>query len=216
MVGWLADQVGPSGAVVAVDRNLAQLAHLAERPTVELVQSDIEALDLAPESFDLIHTRNVLMHVDGADAVIERLLPALRPGGWLVAEEADYYPTAGITSPAFAEVVAPLVSRWTWARTLPATVHRLGLVDIEVEVDAAMLAGRSAEAAFWAATLTSAERRLTEPAAGGVAPVSRSAFAEVMRLLADDGFWTPFAAVVCVSGRRPWIRPSPAVVGAGP
>ena len=205
MAAWLADRVGDTGSVLAVDRNLALLDHLTLRANVDLLACHVEDLDLTAGSLDLIHTRNLLMHVEGADDVLERLVAALAPGGVLVAEEADYYPVAGISSPAFGEVVRPLVSRWTWARTLPATVTRLGLADVEAEVDAPLLRGRSPEAAFWAATLASAEGRLTDPAAASdpaVDPVSRAAFDEVQRLLADESFWTPFAAVVCVSGRR--------------
>ena len=54
---------------------------------------------------DLIHTRNVLMHIDGADEIITQLVDALRPGGVLLLEEADYFPLAGMTSAALAEVV---------------------------------------------------------------------------------------------------------------
>ena len=44
----------------------------------------MEDLNLPPASLDLIHTRNVLMHIDDADAIITRLIGTLRPGGALL------------------------------------------------------------------------------------------------------------------------------------
>src|ERR1700722_10195781 len=57
MVRWLADQVGESGQVLAVDRDVTLMKHLAERPNVELVEESLEDLNLPPASLDLIHTR---------------------------------------------------------------------------------------------------------------------------------------------------------------
>ncbi len=205
IAAWLAHRVGEGGTVVAVDRDVTHLGHLSGQPTIEVVPASIEDLDLAPGSFDLIHTRNVLMHMDAADQVIARLVDALRPGGALLLEEADYFPLAGMTSPALAEVATALVSRWTWARTIPGTLSRLPVVDLDVSVDTAMLQGGSAEAAFWAHTFRAVEGRLTDPAvaeAGGSASVSPEVFETAMDLLADETFWTPMAAVICTSCRR--------------
>ena len=94
--------------MVAVDRNVTLLQHLHDYPNLEIVEAPIEGLDLLPASMDLIHTRNVLMHIDGADGIIPQLVDALRPGGVLLLEEADYFPLAGMTSAALAEVA----TRW--------------------------------------------------------------------------------------------------------
>jgi SAM-dependent methyltransferase len=205
IASWLARRVGATGTVLAVDRNVTLLHHLAGRSNVEIVEASIEDLDFAPASVDLIHTRNTLMHLEGADDVIAKLVDALRPGGVLLLEEADYFPLAGMTSPALAEVATALVSGWTWARTIPTTLSRLPVTDLDVTVDTSMLRGGSAEAAFWAHTFRAVEDRLTDPAvarANGAPPVSRETFEAAMALLGDEGFWTPFAAVVCVSCRR--------------
>ena len=208
MARWLAGKVGDDGSVVAVDRDVTPLRHLDDDPTIETVECLIEDLDITPGSFDLIHTRNVLMHIDAAeaDAIIGSLVDALRPGGALLVEEADYFPVAGMTSSALAEVASVLVAPWTWARTIPNTLARLPVVDLAATVDASMLQGRSAEAAFWTHTFRSVEGRLTDPttaAAHGVLPVPKATFEEAMRQLADETFWTPFSAVVCASCRKP-------------
>jgi SAM-dependent methyltransferase len=205
MVSWLANQVGEDGSVLAVDRDVTLLAPLLERSNVEVMESTIENLDWSPASVDLVHTRNVLMHIDDADSVIAKLVDMVRPGGALLLEEADYFPLAGMTSAALAEVTGALVGKWTWARTMPNTVAGLPVEDLRVTVDTSMLQGRSPEAAFWTHTLRSVENRLTDPVmaeASGGTPVSQEAFDEALDLLADDNFWTPLAAVVCVSCRR--------------
>ena len=206
MASWLADQVGEDGSVLAVDRDVTLLAPLLERSNVEVMESTIEDLDWPSESVDLIHTRNVLMHIDNADNVIANLVDLVRPGGALLLEEADYYSLGGMTSPALAEVMGALAGRWTWARTMPNTVARLSVTDVRVTVDTSMLQGRSPEAAFWTHTLRSVEKRLTDPViaeANGVEPVSQETFDEALDQLADDKFWTPLAAAFRAIG---WVN----------
>jgi len=205
MAMWLADQVGDTGSVMAVDREVTLLDHLRERSNVTIVEASIEDLALPPGSLDLIHSRNVLMHIDSADEIIARLVDALRPGGALLLEEADYFPLAGMTSVPLFEVTSALVAKWTWARTIPNTVSRLPVGEIDVTIDTSMLQGGSPEAAFWTHTLRSVEDRLTDPQladSNGLPSVTQRAFDEAMDLLADESFWTPLAAVVCVSCRR--------------
>jgi ubiquinone/menaquinone biosynthesis C-methylase UbiE len=205
MAQWLADQVGDTGLVIAVDRDTTLLNHLDRRSTIQVVESSIEELNLPRASMDLIHTRNVLMHIDHADEIMADLVEALRPGGVLLVEEADYFPLAGMTSRALFDVTSALVANWTWARTIPTTISNLPVVDISVTIDTSMLQGGSSEAAFWSYTLRSVQDRLTDPEqakAHGLPPVTPDTFDEAMGLLADESFWTPLAAVVCVSCRR--------------
>ena len=143
MARWLSEQVGESGRVMAVDRDVTLLKDLDDHPNVELVEASIENMDLAAGSLDLIHTRNVLMHINEADEIIARLIEALRPGGALLVEEADYFPLAGMTSAALFEVANALVGKWTWARTIPNTLSRLPVTDIDVTIDTSMLRGGS-------------------------------------------------------------------------
>ena len=203
MAAWLADRVGDRGSVLAVDRDLSLCRYLSERPSVQMVEGDLETLDLERATYDLVHARNVLMHVEDADRIISEIVSALRPGGRLLLEEADYYALAGVTSDVFARVMSPLVGKWTWARTMPRTLSRLPVVDLQVTVDASMLNGASDEAAFWAHTVRAAQARITRhPENGsGRSPVTEDEVAQVMKLLADPAFWTPFASVICVSAR---------------
>jgi SAM-dependent methyltransferase len=86
---WLGKTVGPSGHVVALDLDTSLLTHLDE-PNIEVVCGDILDIDLPEASFDLVHTRLVLMHIPERRRALERIVSLLRPGGRLVVEELDW------------------------------------------------------------------------------------------------------------------------------
>jgi SAM-dependent methyltransferase len=85
---WLARRVGVTGQVTALDLDTSLLTWLDE-PNLEVVDGDVLEIDLAEESFDLIHARLVLMHIPERRRALERIVSWLRPGGWLVVEELD-------------------------------------------------------------------------------------------------------------------------------
>src|SRR4051812_45567785 len=74
VAAWLADRVGPSGDVLVTDIDPRFLQGLAAsgRPNLEVRQHDITSDRLPPDAFDLIHARLVLLHLPGADRVLER------------------------------------------------------------------------------------------------------------------------------------------------
>jgi SAM-dependent methyltransferase len=85
---WLADRVGAGGTVLATDIEPRFLTALA-LPNLEVRRHDI-GVDALPEgAFDLVHARLVLMHVPDRYRALERMIGALKPGGWIVAEEFD-------------------------------------------------------------------------------------------------------------------------------
>ena len=85
---WMAERVGPTGRVVAADLNTQFLVGLPE--TVEVRRVDVRTEELGAGEYDLIHCRTLLMHLPDPLAALRRMAAALRPGGWLVAEEADF------------------------------------------------------------------------------------------------------------------------------
>jgi SAM-dependent methyltransferase len=101
---WLASRVGPQGRVVATDLNLRFLAGHG-LPGVEARRHDILTDDLEPAHYDLVHCRFVLRHVAEPMKAIARMVAAVRPGGWLLVEEADdrSYGAADSTHPRAAE-----------------------------------------------------------------------------------------------------------------
>jgi SAM-dependent methyltransferase len=85
---WFADRVGASGAVLATDIEPRFLSALA-CPNMEVRRHDIGVDALPERAFDLVHARLVHMHVPDRDQALERMIGALKPGGWIVAEEFD-------------------------------------------------------------------------------------------------------------------------------
>lgn len=92
---WLAEQVGPSGHVTAVDINTRFLDKAPAN--VDVVAGDIRTLPLEPNSFDLVHARYVLVHIPEYKRVLDVLWDALKPGGALVIEEPDFTAFRGIS-----------------------------------------------------------------------------------------------------------------------
>ena len=91
---WLAEQVGPDGRVLATDLDPSWLTagrpdSPAERPKFEVLRHDVAADPPPPGPFDLVHARLVLVHVPDRTAALAAMVAALRPGGWLLLEDAD-------------------------------------------------------------------------------------------------------------------------------
>ncbi|HEY7947403.1 MAG TPA: methyltransferase domain-containing protein [Acidimicrobiales bacterium] len=88
VVRWLAQRVGAGGRVVATDVDVAWIDK-AVGPNVEVLVHDV-GRDAPPvRGFDLVHARLVLVHVARRDQALASMVQALRPGGWLVVEDAD-------------------------------------------------------------------------------------------------------------------------------
>src|SRR5262245_49683388 len=88
IVEWLCRRVGPDGKVVATDLQAGFLQTI-EAPNLEVRRHDITADELEREAFDLVSSRKVLEHLADPPAALERMASALRPGGWLLVEDAD-------------------------------------------------------------------------------------------------------------------------------
>jgi SAM-dependent methyltransferase len=88
LAAWLAGVVGPAGRVVATDTDTRFLEALAA-PDVEVRRHDIVA-DIEAGAYDLVHCRLLLEHLPQADVALDRMIEALKPGGWLVLEEFDH------------------------------------------------------------------------------------------------------------------------------
>jgi 2-polyprenyl-3-methyl-5-hydroxy-6-metoxy-1,4-benzoquinol methylase len=85
---WMAGKVGATGAVVATDLDPVFVEELPLDNLMAL-RHDIATEDVPGGSFDLVHCRDMLMHVSDATAALNRMIGALRPGGWLFIEEKD-------------------------------------------------------------------------------------------------------------------------------
>ncbi|HEY2299291.1 MAG TPA: methyltransferase domain-containing protein [Jatrophihabitans sp.] len=89
VVEWLAMQVGDQGRVVAADLDVRFVEPMRSE-VVEVAHLDLVA-DVVPQAeFDVVHSRLVLEHLADRDAVLAKLVKALRPGGTLVIEDYDW------------------------------------------------------------------------------------------------------------------------------
>lgn len=141
VASWLAGQVGPHGRVLATDIDTGRLDG---DPAYEVLRHDV-GLDPPPGGpFDLVHARLVLVHVPQRDAALAAMVSVLRPGGWLVVEEADpaLQPLVCLDQIGEAEELANrlktgfrllLAERGVdlaYGRTLPRHLRAAGLVDV--------------------------------------------------------------------------------------
>jgi SAM-dependent methyltransferase len=85
---WLHERVAPEGRVLATDLDPRFLARLAQH-NLRVMRHDIVDGPMPKESFDLIHARLLLCHLPAREQVLDRMIGALKPGGWLVIEDFD-------------------------------------------------------------------------------------------------------------------------------
>jgi ubiquinone/menaquinone biosynthesis C-methylase UbiE len=91
----LASMVGAGGAVVASDSDRVQLDLVEQEfgrlgvTTVTLVHEDVMDLEASGE-YDVVYSRFLLEHLVDPLEAVRRMWSAVRPGGVLVAEDADF------------------------------------------------------------------------------------------------------------------------------
>jgi 2-polyprenyl-3-methyl-5-hydroxy-6-metoxy-1,4-benzoquinol methylase len=95
---WLCGKVGPHGRVVATDLQTKFLEAL-QFPNLEVRRHDILRDGLETASFDLVTARKVLEHLPNPVLALRRLVVALRPGGWILVEDADFVSLMCVSAP---------------------------------------------------------------------------------------------------------------------
>jgi SAM-dependent methyltransferase len=173
IAGWLADQAGPAGEVLATDINTR---HIPADRGFTVVRHDLTS-DPPPEGpWDVIHARLVLGHLPGRHDILRRLAATLAPRGALVIEEWDDShaglvlaapePEAATLFPAYVTAVDQLlIARGLdhgWAWQVHAAMASAGLVDVDTAVHARSWPGGSAGALHHAATIRLLRPRLLE------------------------------------------------------
>ena len=133
----LAERVGPSGTVVALDLDTRFLDPLSV-DNLQVVQSDLNRQPLPAGQYDLVHARLVLEHLPLRAQVLQGMAAALKPGGWLLVEDFDWA-TAGLVdppSPLHTRVVDACRSLFAdhgydpaYGRTLPRQLREVGLTE---------------------------------------------------------------------------------------
>jgi SAM-dependent methyltransferase len=146
VVDWLVSRVGPDGRVLATDIDIDHVAGTTA-PTVEVRRHDVGRDPPPTGGFDLVHARLVLVHVPERDQALASMVEALRPGGWLVVEDADpalqplicpdesgpEQRLANRLRQGFRTLMAERGADLAYGRTLPRRLREAGLVDVEVD-----------------------------------------------------------------------------------
>jgi SAM-dependent methyltransferase len=205
---WLASRVGPTGSVLATD---IDIRFLKPDPASGLTvrRHDI-VLDPLPDThFDLIHARLVLVHLPEREKVLDRMIAALKPGGWLLTEEFDsalalaapeHYPreVALKSALSFREIMMARGVDAGFGRALAGHLHSRGMEDISAEGRLLMYRGGSPGTRLMKANLEQLREDIL--ASGAVTPLE---FEQDLARLEQADFMTPSPVMWSVAGRKP-------------
>jgi SAM-dependent methyltransferase len=167
----LAERVGPAGTVIATDIDVSWTRGIAGG-VIEVMRHDVAAEPPPSGGFDLVHARLVLVHVTDRTEALRRMVQALRPGGWLLLEDADpglqpllcpdesgpEQRLANRLRSGFRTLMAARGADLAYGRTLPRLLREAGLDD--VQADAYFPITSPACAVLEAATVRQIRRRL--------------------------------------------------------
>ena len=205
---WLAVQAGPSGRVVATDADPRFLAG-TEAAGVEVRRHDILADPLEPARYDLVHCRALLCHLPDPARAIGVMAAAVRTGGWLLVEDADYCSLVAADpahprSPRFDAIMRKLLALIAadrafdpfFGRRLPGLVVSAGLAGAGHEAIACHRQGAGPAAEVLARSLERTRNRTVRDGA-----VGSGEFAAVLSALRDPSFSFVDALSVAAWGR---------------
>jgi SAM-dependent methyltransferase len=211
---FMAERVGPAGWVLVTDIDVGKLAE-CNQPNVEVRVHDICTDPLEDASFDIIHARLLLEHLPPRLAVLDKLVAALRPGGWLLVEDVDltewqYLPEERLfleprhLRAAYKATVvgsASIGSTAGWdgefARDLPLHLVNAGLDCVDGEVCSPLVVGGLSKADF--ATLSWRE---IGPALIDAGHISEHDLDSLIAAFENPGAMAPLLKMVSAWGRR--------------
>ena len=205
---WLCDRVGGNGRVLATDIDTRFLEAL-NRSNLEVSQHDIASDALPRAKFDLVHFRLVLGHLPNRDEVLGRLVTALRPGGWILAEEFDSWslrPDRSISEAetflkAF-EAMQAVMGRHRfdgfYGRRLVARLRAHDLAEISAEGRVFMYQGGTSGADLTRASISQTRDEMIDAGAISATEIER----DLLQLDKPD-FMMPSPIMWAVRGRRP-------------
>lgn len=88
VVAWLADHVGADGRVLSIDVDCR--FQPSSSGNVEVRVADITTEPIGLAEYDLVHARGVLQHIAPREEVLQAMVAATRPGGWVVVTDVDW------------------------------------------------------------------------------------------------------------------------------
>jgi ubiquinone/menaquinone biosynthesis C-methylase UbiE len=88
VAAWMAEQVGSSGRVVSLDVDTR--FQPPSNGVIEVRTADVTRDAIGTELFDLVHARAVLQHLAQREAILDKMIAAAKPGGWIVVNDVDW------------------------------------------------------------------------------------------------------------------------------
>ncbi|MEV6568572.1 class I SAM-dependent methyltransferase [Streptomyces kronopolitis] len=142
----LAERVAPTGTVLATDLDVSWTRDIAGG-AIEVLSHDVAADPPPSGGFDLVHARLVLVHVADRAEALRRMVRALRPGGWLLLEDADpmlqpllcpdesgpEQRLANRLRSGFRTLMAGRGADLAYGRTLPRVLREAGLEEVQAD-----------------------------------------------------------------------------------
>lgn len=211
---WLAGRVGPEGRVLATDIDPQRLA-AEPLPGLTVARHDVVVDDIPRDAYDLVHARLLLVHLPGRHHVLDRLVSALRPGGWILIEDfdnvfLDVLPDATPELRVFKRVAHAFRRRLEsggadtgYPRTLPTLLGDCGLEQVAGAARLVFGGGGTP-----AARLLTANYAQAGDAMVTAGLCTREELERVLTLLGDPGFVVPTPLLISAWGRRPNGQPA--------
>ena len=205
---WLAERVLPEGDVLVTDLDTRYLDTLSI-PNLEVRRHDIVTARLPESTFDLVHVRLVLVHLREWAQVLQQLVAALKPGGWLVAEEFDSdslppNPTANPgevlleTHTGLAKLMTDHGFDRRFGRRLFGRLRAAGLIDVGAEGRVQMLHCESAGVALIRANAQQLRGELINAGYATASQIDRD-----LARMDESDFMMPSSTLWSAWGRRP-------------
>jgi SAM-dependent methyltransferase len=207
-VSWLCRRVGATGRVLATDIDTRFLEAL-DHPNLTVKRHDVVTDPLPESAFDLIHLRAVLVHLVGRQQAVDRLVSALKPGGWLLIEEPDY--VSWVIDPASTgaevwakgwaavqEVLTAAGFDLQYGRRLYGDLCRAGLVEVGTEGRVWMMPAGSSLAQFYQVTFSQLSDRIF-----GAGLLNEQELEQFLALYDDVTFFSMSQILMAAWGRRP-------------
>ena len=210
---WLAEQVGPTGSVLATDLDV-RWCRTDASATYDVLQHDVARDEPPQDGFDLVHARLVLVHVPARAEALRRMVRSLRPGGVLLIEDFDpmlgplacpdragaEHHRANRIREDFHDLLAERGVDLMFGRKLPRLLRENGLIDVGAD-------GYVAIATDAARALEAANVRQVAAALASRGDVTQAEIDDHLRALAMAQIDVSMPPLVSTWGRKPEGEP---------
>jgi ubiquinone/menaquinone biosynthesis C-methylase UbiE len=160
IAAWMAEQVGPAGRVLSLDVDTR--FQPASAGVVEVRAIDVTSEPIGENEFDLVHARALLQHLAQREAVLDAMVAAAKPGGWIVVSDIDWiqYDAQPVPEPfaTLSRILRDLSSSQngydgTWGRMLIDAFTARGLADVDGRGEVWTMRGGTDSAEWYVAAL---------------------------------------------------------------